>query len=53
MFLRVSGPPRRIMVSSVMREFEAEREAIKNVVFMSGNYPIMAESRLSGLSVME
>lgn len=53
MFLRVSGPPRRIMVSSVMREFEAEREAIKNVVLMSGNYPVMAESRLSGLSVME
>lgn len=53
MFLRVSSPTRRIMISSVMREFEAEREAIKNVVLMSGNHPVMAENRLSGLSVME
>lgn len=41
------------MVSSVMREFEEEREAIKNAVISSGNYPLMAEHRLSGGYVME
>ena len=40
------------MVSSVMREFEEEREAIKNAVISSGNYPLMAEHRLSGGYVM-
>lgn len=48
----VPGPPRRIMISSVMRAFAREREAIKNMVIMSGNYPVMAEYRLSGRSVI-
>lgn len=49
----MSGPPRRIMISSVMREFKEEREAIKNAIISSGNYPLMAEHRLSGGYVME
>ena len=41
------------MVSSVMREFAEEREAIKDAVISSDNYPLMAEHRLSGGYVME
>ena len=49
----MSDPPRRIMISSVMRELKEEREAIKNAVISSGNYPLMAEHHLSGGYVME
>lgn len=46
-FVLIDGfqkPPRRIFVSSVMRDFEHERRAIAEAITKSENVPVFAEA---------